>query len=589
MYSALVCLSQISRAPHIDPRHESTDLAELTANISVNGLAQPPLLRCIQDNPPLFEIVAGNRRIQAVAAIRDAGGSIKGERLDADPMIPVWVYPLGELSDDEARALALAENVCREDLHPVDEFEAFAQRVNAGASVEAIAAEYHCSARDVLQRLALGQLHEGLRAAWRNAELDFEQATTFTLIPDLARQMVVFEDLRKRGVLCLSQIRAAAGVDYSANDALEIVGAEAYRAAGGVIVEDLFGDSNAVSDPDLARRMLVELINDRCKKLEDDGWSFAVPRACVKEHYTWPKLAPKVGYTADERRRKTEAAAIALKYQDADLTDAQADELEAANKDAADVEITALQRAFKPELRAQSGCFVYASGGKLQIDFGVQRPALTRKESPAKTATAGEQADSAPTISNAVAHDLSVMRTVIISRALMRDPRLVLELVVSTLRTGDPNGPLRIKAQGLPQLTPESESTVDYLLPNELEAARDRTTEQLLEDLAILGARAIDVRRGSAATLMNDDEGALCAAIDAGVWREVERDAFDAQSYFARIPVPLLITALKEMLGADYAANGKKADLVEAAVAQARETGWVPPELRHPSEFISQS
>ena len=91
-------------------------LEELAASIAANGVIQPILVRPVMNaapGAPQYEIVAGERRWRAakLAALTD---------------IPVVVR---ELSDQEAVAIALIENIQREDLTPAEEARALQRLV----------------------------------------------------------------------------------------------------------------------------------------------------------------------------------------------------------------------------------------------------------------------------------------------------------------------------------------------------------------------------------------------------------------------------------------------------------------------------
>ena len=91
-------------------------LEELAASIAANGVIQPILVRPVMSadpGAPRYEIVAGERRWRAakLAGLTD---------------IPVVVR---ELSDQEAVAIALIENIQREDLTPAEEARALQRLV----------------------------------------------------------------------------------------------------------------------------------------------------------------------------------------------------------------------------------------------------------------------------------------------------------------------------------------------------------------------------------------------------------------------------------------------------------------------------
>lgn len=88
---------------------DEVQLNELAQSIQVNGLLQPIILR-LNDNQK-YEIIAGERRFRAV------------ELLNWEK-IPAIVR---DYSNQESAALALIENLQREDLNPIEEAQAYQQ------------------------------------------------------------------------------------------------------------------------------------------------------------------------------------------------------------------------------------------------------------------------------------------------------------------------------------------------------------------------------------------------------------------------------------------------------------------------------
>ena len=93
------------------PRRQFDDvqLNELAQSIQVNGLLQPIIVRLNEDQK--YEIIAGERRFRAV------------ELLNWEK-IPAIVR---DYSNQESAALALIENLQREDLNPIEEAQAYQQ------------------------------------------------------------------------------------------------------------------------------------------------------------------------------------------------------------------------------------------------------------------------------------------------------------------------------------------------------------------------------------------------------------------------------------------------------------------------------
>jgi ParB family chromosome partitioning protein len=97
--------------PRTELRREP--LEELTASIKANGVIQPIVVRPVPGFPHQFEIVAGERRWQAA-------------QLAGLTEIPAVIR---ELSDQEAIAIALIENIQREELTPAEEARALSRLV----------------------------------------------------------------------------------------------------------------------------------------------------------------------------------------------------------------------------------------------------------------------------------------------------------------------------------------------------------------------------------------------------------------------------------------------------------------------------
>jgi len=102
----IAAIRQGSLQPRTQVRDEALD--ELAASIKANGVIQPIVVRPVPGFPHQFELVAGERRWQAAKV----AGLIE---------IPAVVR---ELNDQEALAVALIENIQREDLTPAEEARA---------------------------------------------------------------------------------------------------------------------------------------------------------------------------------------------------------------------------------------------------------------------------------------------------------------------------------------------------------------------------------------------------------------------------------------------------------------------------------
>ncbi len=98
------------RPAESQPRRDFDEagLRELSASIEESGVIQPLVVRQVDDG---YELIAGERRWRAA-------------QMAGEEQVPAVVK---EVSDAEAFALALVENVQREDLNPIEEASAFAR------------------------------------------------------------------------------------------------------------------------------------------------------------------------------------------------------------------------------------------------------------------------------------------------------------------------------------------------------------------------------------------------------------------------------------------------------------------------------
>ncbi|MEY4284366.1 MAG: putative chromosome-partitioning protein ParB [Pseudomonadota bacterium] len=95
-------------------RMDEGALYELAESIRAQGVMQPLLVRPLKNKPGTYEIIAGERRSRAA-------------RLAGLTQVPVLIK---EVSDQNAAAMALIENMQREDLNPLEEAKGLQRLVN---------------------------------------------------------------------------------------------------------------------------------------------------------------------------------------------------------------------------------------------------------------------------------------------------------------------------------------------------------------------------------------------------------------------------------------------------------------------------
>ncbi|WP_066092612.1 ParB/RepB/Spo0J family partition protein [Xanthomonas massiliensis] len=157
------------------PRREMDEakLAELAESIKAQGVIQPIVARELE--PGRFEIVAGERRWRA-------------SQLAGLAEVPVVVR---ELDDRTVVAMALIENIQREDLNPLEEAQALQRLIDEFALTHAEAAEAVGRSRaSVSNLLRLLELPPAIRALVEARRLEMGHARALlTLSPELASKL----------------------------------------------------------------------------------------------------------------------------------------------------------------------------------------------------------------------------------------------------------------------------------------------------------------------------------------------------------------------------------------------------------------
>ncbi|MGE8286607.1 MAG: ParB/RepB/Spo0J family partition protein [Stenotrophomonas sp.] len=152
---------------------DESKLAELSESIKAQGIIQPILVRQIAGGN--YEIIAGERRWRA-------------SRLAGLDEVPVVVR---ELEDRTVIAMALIENIQREDLNPLEEAEALARLVSEFSLTHAEAAQAVGRSRaSVSNLLRLIDLPIGVRVLLETRRLEMGHARALlTLAPELATKL----------------------------------------------------------------------------------------------------------------------------------------------------------------------------------------------------------------------------------------------------------------------------------------------------------------------------------------------------------------------------------------------------------------
>lgn len=447
----LVALSQLlpRRSKRNARKMPRLSIPELAASIARIGLLQNLIVIASADGEH-YEVVAGDRRLTALKLLA------KKRRIPADYEVPCLL-----VADGSARTVSLAENLMREQMHPADQFEAFAALVKEGRPIEDIAADFGVSPLVVQRRLKLAHIAPRLMADYRAGAVTLEQLMALTITDDDAAQEAAFYGAPEwqRGPSALRARLTEREIDAT-HALVRFVGLDTYRQAGGGIRRDLFAEGDAgtyLTDAAVLETLVREKLATLAEDVRAEGWAWveAVPHLAYEERQAFQN-APR------HRREQTtrEARRIASLENRLEKIDAELDEACDAENEAKaekleqrrDQVVAELQDAedalqgYAPEVREVSGASVAIDrNGEAVIHRGLLREAEAKalrtleKLRRGFGSTEGEAAndehedDDAPkaaSLSDRLAQRLSAHRTAALQIEVAQHPQVALAALV---------------------------------------------------------------------------------------------------------------------------------------------------------------
>jgi ParB family chromosome partitioning protein len=362
-------------------------IEELAESIARRGLIQSlhvrPVIGAKGEETGMFEVPAGGRRYRALELL------VRQKRLAKTAPVPCVVGSAesGVLVDE----MSLAENIDRAPLHPLDQFRGFQAMRDKGMTEEAIAAAFFVGVNVVKQRLRLASVSPKLLDIYAEDGMTLEMLMAFTVSPDHARQEQVWEMICNGWQKEPWQIRRMlTETSVSASDKRAVfVGIDAYEAAGGAVLRDLFEEDEGgwLQDVSLLDRLMTEKLKVVADEIATEGWKWV--EAAVSHPYGASHglraLSGAIVDLTDEERATREA--LRSEYDRLEAEYAQADELP-EEIDQRLGEIEAALDAFEnrplrydPAVIAIAGVFVSIdTEGLLSVDRGYVRPEDERSD-----------------------------------------------------------------------------------------------------------------------------------------------------------------------------------------------------------------
>ena len=600
----LIPLSKLIPCPANVRRTGRNDgIAELSASIKAHGLLQNLQVRAGTGGK--FEVVAGQRRLAALKLLA------KAKDLPKSAEIPCHVCEA-----EAATEISLAENIMRLPMHPADQYEAFKVVADQGKSPEEIAARFGCSAAVVRQRLKLASVSPKLIEAYRQEEIELEQLMALAISDDHAAQEKLWGELAgwNRSPSNIRRMLTQAHVE-ARDPRAQFVGIEAYAAAGGHVLRDLFDDGHEgyLTDPALLNQLVTRKLEGEAETLRAEGWKWVeimpeISREALREFSRkYPERLPVSEEEQAELDRLTAEYESLLDEHGDDPSEEIAAQIEALS-----ARIDALSEGterWEPEDIARCGAVIgIGHGGRIVVERGLLRPEDAPAEGPPSRPKAGAVAKPKREdgLSDRLVEDLTAQRTAALRAILAGNADVALAAVVNALalplfypHCAESCLELDLKSEGLERsaegiedscaakalterhegwerkLPPRADGLWDWLL------AQDTATRlDLLAYCAGCSVNAVKKpqERADSERFIHADQLAAALDLDMAQWWQPT-----GASYLSRVPKAKVLEAVSEGAtrgAAENLAKLKKDALVTNAAERLAGTGWLPAALR---------
>ena len=650
-----ITLSQSKDIPFNRLVLSQSNVRRVKAGVSIEELAQDiarrTLLQSLTVRPVLdeggaetgmFEIPAGGRRYRAIELL------VKQKRLARNAPVPCVIRTDGLAEED-----SLAENVQRVPLHPLDQFRAFRDMSEKGLSEDEIAAAFFVSVHVVKQRLRLAAVSPALLDVYAEDGMSLDQLIAFAVNPDHERQQQVWQTVQRshnkepyyiRRLLTEGAVRAS-------DKRAQFVGIEAYEAAGGDIIRDLFqqDDGGWLQEPMLLDRLVAEKLEREAANIRSEGWK-------------WVEVAVELPYGHIYGLRRIFGESVAMTDAEVAAAEALRAEYERLEQEHSDVDVlpegidqrlgeieTALAELderpvqYDPDEIARAGAFVSIdASGALRVERGYVRPEdepaipqaegeadAERSATPAATSASADttqgqtvtspiteesdQEEGIKPIPDRLMTELTAYRTLALRDALAEDPDVAFlaalhALCLKLFYRYTPESCLDVDAKSV-VFGGQAPGLGDATIAKAVDERRRLWSEQLPRESAELwdALSAFDRDRRNALF-------AHCIALSVNAvyepWNRRPRALGHADrlaeaigldvaaagwsptvdNYFGRVTKARILQAVREAKGetaAQLIEHLKKGEMVERAQELLSGSGWLPEPLRTPGRPTS--
>lgn len=352
-------------------------IADLAEDIARRTLLQSLSVRAQLDDQGqetgIYEVPTGGRRYRALELL------VKQKRLARNAPIPCVIRTEGLGEED-----SLAENLQRVALHPLDQFRAFQTLMDKGLSEEDIATRFFVTPAVVKQRLRLANVSPKLLEIYAEDGMNLDMLMAFSVSDSHERQEQVWASITQPWQKEPYHIRRAltASSVPAYDKRARFVGLDAYIAAGGPVMRDLFtpDESGWLGDVPLLERLVSEKLAKASDAVVAEGWKWVEVNVDFLYGHTVGQRRLKaeiVHRTAEEEARFAELSAEYERLAEEHDTGEEVPEEVDQRLSALSAEIAQLEERperFDPDEMARAGCYVRVNAeGELRVERGFVR------------------------------------------------------------------------------------------------------------------------------------------------------------------------------------------------------------------------
>lgn len=594
----MIALSKlIPSKQNVRRAHSKAGIEQLATSIMNNGLLQNLVVQIGRSE--FLEVTAGARRLAALRLLAKKG-TIKKD----------YAVPCQFREAEEATEVSLSENFQRENMHPADEVEAFAKlNRDMNLSPEEIANRFGISHMSVRRRLKLACISPKIMRLFREGEATLEQMQALALTEDQSLQEQIFigvEEWERRPDNIKRKL-AQDGIAATSRLA-RFITLEAYEAAGGEVIRDLFDDRNSgyLKDTKLVSELAEAKLKEAVKAYEGQGWKW-IMTSSENQHFDFGHEQPEVAFSKKDQKR---AEKIGSRLEDLHLASEAEDFEDNGEIEKLEAQLTELEHVnahYGDEQKARSGVLATIShDGSLNIELGMVHPddkKAQQREVKAREALERGNKDEAPSdvLSRAVIEDLSKVRTAGLAVMLADTPAIALRLAAYRLACDhmfhipDYQTAVKVKASkvNLVQSDEENNLGFEHLQQRQRVMARQLpsnkvdlwdwllgvSTDKVQEVIALCMALSLDVVQASG-SLMNEERFAEAGLIAKALNFDMSQWWKPSVSFFKRVSKAFAKSVLIENHIASQIVDGldklKKADSAKLTAEALAHVSWVP-------------